>query len=234
MSSTNPGRQQGGLERDVDLQRYRTLVFDCDGVVLDSNQLKTQAYYDTAISFGANKQQAEAIVEYHVRLGGISRYPKFKYFLHDIMQQPVTDAAMQYLLERFASEIHKGLLSCEMADGLHELRQATRNTRWMLLSGGDQTELRELFAQRGIADLFDAGIFGSPDNKDQVLSREVANGNLTQPALFLGDSRYDHQAASRAGLDFVFLKNWTEFSEWPEYCAQHQIAVVDNLQALLS
>ena len=234
MSSTNPGRQQGDLERDVDLQRYRTLVFDCDGVVLDSNQLKTQAYYDTAISFGANKQQAEAIVEYHVRLGGISRYPKFKYFLHDIMQQPVTDAAMQYLLKRFASEIHKGLLSCEMADGLHELRQATRNARWMLLSGGDQTELRELFAQRGIADLFDAGIFGSPDNKDQVLSREIANSNLMQPALFLGDSRYDHQAASRAGLDFVFLKNWTEFSEWPEYCAQHQIAVVDNLQALLS
>ena len=234
MSSTNPGRQQGGLERDVDLQRYRTLVFDCDGVVLDSNQLKTQAYYDTAISFGANKQQAEAIVEYHVRLGGISRYPKFKYFLHDIMQQPITDAAMQYLLERFASEIHKGLLSCEMADGLHELRQATRNARWMLLSGGDQTELRELFAQRGIADLFDAGIFGSPDNKDQVLSREVANGNLTQPALFLGDSRYDHEAAIRAGLDFIFLKNWTEFSAWPEYCAQHDITVVDNLRALLS
>ena len=234
MSSTNPGCQQGGLERDVDLQRYRTLVFDCDGVVLDSNQLKTQAYYDTAISFGANKQQAEAIVEYHVRLGGISRSPKFKYFLHDIMQQPVTDAAMQYLLERFASEIHKGLLSCEMADGLHELRQVTRHARWMLLSGGDQMELRQLFAERGIADLFDAGIFGSPDNKDQVLSRELANDNLKMPGLFLGDSRYDHEAASRAGLDFVFLKNWTEFSEWPEYCAQHDITVVDNLRALLS
>lgn len=218
----------------MNLQPYRTLVFDCDGVVLDSNQLKTQAYYDTAISFGANKQQAEAIVEYHVRLGGISRYPKFRYFLQNILQQPVTDAAMQYLLERFASEIHKGLLSCEMADGLHELRDATRHARWMLLSGGDQTELRELFAERGIAELFDAGIFGSPDNKDQVLSRELANDNLALPALFLGDSRYDHEAATRAGLDFVFLKNWTEFSEWPEYCAEHDIAVIDNLRTLLN
>ena len=66
------------------------------------------------------------------------------------------------------------------------------------------------------------------------LSREIGNENLVLPALFLGDSRYDHEAATRAGLDFVFLKNWTEFSEWPGYCAEHEIAVVDNLRALLS
>jgi phosphoglycolate phosphatase-like HAD superfamily hydrolase len=221
------------MEHRVDLKRYRTLVFDCDGVILDSNQLKTQAYYDTAISFGANEQQAEAIVDYHVRLGGISRYPKFKYFLNEILHQPVTDASMQFLLERFASEIHKGLLHCEMAEGVRELRAATPHARWMLLSGGDQAELRALFAERRIADLFDAGIFGSPDNKDQVLSREIASGNLAQPALFIGDSRYDHEAAIRAGLDFVFLKGWTEFSSWPEYCATHNIAVMENIRHLL-
>lgn len=225
--------QTDRVKQPLDLQRYRTLVFDCDGVILDSNELKTRAYYDTAISFGASHQQAEAIVHYHVRLGGISRYPKFKYFLLEILHQPVTDAAMQFLLERFASEIHKGLLNCEMAAGVHELRAATQDTRWMLLSGGDQAELRALFAERGIDHLFDAGIFGSPDNKDQVLAREIASGNLAQPALFLGDSRYDHEAATRAGLDFIFLKDWTEFSEWPEYCAMHQIAVIENIRQLL-
>lgn len=217
----------------MDLQHYRTFVFDCDGVILDSNQLKTQAYYDTAISFGATPQQAEAIMEYHVRLGGISRYPKFRYFLDTILQQPVTDADMQFLLGRFASEIHQGLLHCAMAAGVYELRAATPNARWMLLSGGDQAELRALFAERGIAGLFNAGIFGSPDNKDQVLSRELASGNIVQPALYLGDSRYDHEAGKRAGLDFIFLKEWTEFSDWPEYCAANDITVMDNVQALL-
>ena len=218
----------------MNLRHYQTLVLDCDGVVLDSNQLKTQAYYDTAISFGANEQQAEAIMDYHVKLGGISRYPKFKYFLEEIMRQPVTDEAMQFLLQRFASEIHKGLLHCEIAAGLQQLRAATPHARWMLLSGGDQAELRALFAERGIAELFDAGIFGSPDNKDQVLSRELANDNVVPPALYLGDSRYDHEAAKRAGLDFIFLKGWTEFSDWPAYCVANNIAVADNLHALLN
>lgn len=34
--------------------------------------------------------------------------------------------------------------------------------------------------------------------------------SLSVPALFLGDSKYDYQAASAAGLDFVFLSGWSE------------------------
>ena len=101
--------------RVVNLKRYKTMVFDCDGVILDSNELKTQAYYETAISFGANEHQAKALVDYHVRLGGISRFIKFEYFLREILGLPVTDDGMQILLNRFAREIHRGLLNCEMA-----------------------------------------------------------------------------------------------------------------------
>lgn len=213
----------------LDLKQYKALVFDCDGVVLDSNQLKTEAYYRVAVGFGADHAQAQALVDYHVRLGGISRFIKFRYFLDEIMHQPVTDEAMAGLLERFAEEIHRGLLTCEMDPGLMELRALTNNARWMLVSGGDQTELRTLFAERGIDGLFDAGIFGSPDNKDVILAREAENGNLAKPAIFFGDSRYDHEASKRAGLDFVFVSHWTELQNWQAYCKDHQIMVIERL-----
>ncbi len=216
----------------MNLAQYKTLVFDCDGVILDSNLLKTQAYYDTAIAFGASNEQAQAIVDYHVRLGGISRYPKFEYFLQEILHQPVTDERMKFLLDRFASEIHHGLLHCKLADGLIELRERYPQQRWMVLSGGDQAELRGLFKQRGLDGMFDGGIYGSPDNKDQVLAREIASGHLAKPALFLGDSKYDHEAASRAGLDFLFLSEWTEFEGWQGYCEQHGIRILTNLGSL--
>lgn len=211
------------------LKQYKTLVFDCDGVVLDSNQLKTEAYYRVAVGYGANHEQAQALVDYHVRLGGISRFIKFRYFLDEIMHQPVTDDAMNVLLESFAEEIHRGLLTCEMAPGLMELRELTKDARWMLVSGGDQMELRALFAERGIDELFDAGIFGSPDNKDVILEREVANGSLAKPAIFLGDSRYDHEASKRAGLDFIFVSYWTELQDWQDYCRTHNITVIERL-----
>jgi phosphoglycolate phosphatase-like HAD superfamily hydrolase len=217
----------------LNLKPYKTLVFDCDGVILDSNKLKTQAYYDTAISYGANKAQAQALVDHHVQYGGISRYPKYELFLREIMGQTVTDEALKTLLERFAYEIHRGLLNCKMAPELEDLREATPDARWMLVSGGDQAELRTLFAERGIDGIFDAGIFGSPDNKDMILAREIANGNLAMQAIFFGDSRYDHQAAIRAGLDFVFVSGWTELGEWQKYCAENNIDVIESLAAVL-
>jgi phosphoglycolate phosphatase-like HAD superfamily hydrolase len=211
------------------LAEYKTLVFDCDGVVINSNQLKIQAYYDVAIKFGASEFQAQSLVDHHVNLGGVSRYPKFEYFLREIMQQTVTEQAMQALLDSFTAEVKRLLTDCEIAPDLMRVREANPHAKWMIISGGDQAELRDIFQQRGIDKLFDAGIFGSPDNKDVILARELDAGNIVKPALFIGDSRYDHQASTNAGLDFVFLSAWTDVEGWQDYCANHQITVFNHL-----
>ena len=65
----------------MNLSHYKSLVFDCDGVVLDSNVVKTEAYFRTAKNLGATDVQAQALVDYHIELGGISRYHKFNYYL---------------------------------------------------------------------------------------------------------------------------------------------------------
>ena len=69
----------------IDLKKYKSIVFDCDGVVLDSNVVKTEAYFRTAKNLGATDAQAQALVEYHVKLGGISRYHKFEWYLHCLL-----------------------------------------------------------------------------------------------------------------------------------------------------
>ena len=189
------------------IQEYKSIVFDCDGVVLDSNVVKTEAYFRTAKNLGATDSEAQALVDYHVRLGGISRYHKFDYYLREILHQAATEANVQVLLDEFARELEVGLMECDIAEGLTALRNATKQANWMILSGGDQQEIRTLFANRNLAHFFDGGLFGSPDNKDAVLAREKLNGNLQFPALFIGDSKYDHEAATRAGLDFVFLSS---------------------------
>ena len=210
------------------------MVFDCDGVVLNSNVVKTEAYFRTAKNLGATDAQAQALVDYHVKLGGISRYYKFDWYVREVLKKPVTDAAIKALLDGFSQELTMGLMQCNLAKGIFDLREATPNAKWSILSGGDQQEIRALFAKRKIAHLFDGGLFGSPDNKDEVLAREKSNGNLQFPALFLGDAKYDFEAASRAGLDFIFLSDWTEVPYWQAYCAQHKITVLDNISQLLA
>ena len=222
-----------GTDLQIDIKQYKSIVFDCDGVVLDSNVVKTEAYFRTAKNLGASDADAQALVDYHVRLGGISRYHKFDYYLREILQQSATQEAIQILLDEFARELEVGLLHCEVAPGLLALREITPDANWMILSGGDQQEIRTLFAKRNLQSLFDGGLFGSPDNKDTVLAREKTNGNLQFPALFIGDSKYDHEAATRAGLDFVFLSDWTEVADWQTYCEANKIKVLANIAALI-
>lgn len=207
------------------IKQYKTIVFDCDGVVLNSNQTKKNAYFDVAKKMGGTDEQAQALVDYHVKLGSFPRNGKIEYYLKEIVKQPVTKALMQQYMDAFEEILDASLMECEVAPGLQALKQKTSQARWMLLSGGDQAELRKIFARRDLAHLFEAGIFGGPDTKDIVLAREKANGNITLPALFYGDSKYDHQAATEAGLDFIFLSDWTEVSDWQNYCQAHHILV---------
>jgi phosphoglycolate phosphatase-like HAD superfamily hydrolase len=210
----------------LNLSSYKTLVFDCDGVILDSNKVRARAFYNAALPYG--REYAEALEAFHILHGGVSRYVKFEVLLRDMVGIPVTDEAMQALLHAFTTEASIGLLQCDIAPGLKELRIATPLASWILVSGADQSELRSVFTQRGIAEWFDGGIFGSPLNKDQILEREIASGNCRTPGLFFGDSRYDHQAATRAGLDFVFVSGWTDMVDWQAYCLGHKISAIEN------
>jgi phosphoglycolate phosphatase-like HAD superfamily hydrolase len=211
----------------VNLDAYNTLVFDCDGVILDSNKVRARAFYNAALPYG--KQHAEALEAYHILHGGVSRYVKFEILLRDMVGVPVTDSAMQSLLHAFTTEATIGLLKCDIAPGLEALRRATPQARWILVSGADERELRSVFAERSIAEWFDGGIYGSPSNKDVILQRERERGNLKFPGIFFGDSRYDHQAASAAGLDFVFVSGWTDMHGWSDYCMQQGIPAIENL-----
>jgi phosphoglycolate phosphatase-like HAD superfamily hydrolase len=201
----------------MDVEGYQTLVFDCDGVVLDSNKVKTQAFYNAALPYG--KRAASALVDFHVANGGISRYLKFDMFLKDIAPDKTVGPNLEELLSAYAIEVRKGLFSCEVARGLRSLRQNTQHANWLIVSGGDQEELRDVFDQRELLSLFDGGIFGSPENKDQILTREKANGNIQHPAVFLGDSKYDMESSKRSGLDFVFVSDW---SEWEDSSAHEE------------
>lgn len=212
---------------------YKTFVFDCDGVILNSNPVKTHAFYLAALSYGEKK--AEALVDYHVAHGGISRYKKFDYFLrHIVGKENPTEKELKELLTAYAHETWKGLLSCEVASGLEELRQRTSASRWLLASGGDQAELRNLFVKRGLSHLFDGGIFGSPDDKKHILNREWQNSDIKQPVVFIGDSKYDYQAATEFDLDFIFVSGWSEVEDWQNFFQDKNVFVIQYIEQLLT
>ena len=214
-----------------DLRSYRTLVFDCDGVILNSNQVKTEAFVVAASEYG--EDATLKLRDYHLANGGVSRYEKFDYFLSKIVKS--ADPADQYacLLRKYSKTVYQGLRLATIADGLPELRRATSEASWVVVSGGDQEELRELFRERELTEYFDGGIFGSPSTKETLLEECFREGIIKYPALYIGDTRHDHEVSSAVGLDFLFVEEWSEFVGWKEYQKRVGFQSVTNISKLL-
>ena len=216
----------------IDLKKYNTIIFDCDGVILNSNFQKIEAYRNTAISYGASKIQAEDLVSYHVSLTGISRNIKIKYFLKEIMGEHVIDSSMKKLVDTLNIEVITLLKNCEVASGIEKLKSHTKKSTWMVASGGDQEELRFLFKEKGIASFFEGGIYGSPSSKHQIVEEKMKDKNFL-PTLFLGDSLYDIQTAQKYKLDFIFIYGWTDLKDWKKICNENGLPYVEKIQDLL-
>ena len=216
-----------------DITKYQTIVFDCDGVVLDSNITKIDSYFRTARKLGGSNHQAQALVDYHVKFGGMASWPKFKWYIEEILKQEATNDLLKEYLDTFGLAINRGLMTCRLAEGLTELKKRTAHANWVVVSEGMQIQMQTVFKDRELTHFFDGGVYGSPDDKNAILLREIENGNIQMPALFIGDSCYDYEASIGAGLDFVFLSEWSDLATWKDFCAQNDINVCRNLKSLI-
>ena len=208
------------------IKEYKTLVFDCDGVLLNSNKIKTDAFYKVTKHFG--QEFAQALVDYHIANGGMSRYLKFDYFITHILQKPYNKLLRQELLKYFAKNVKKGLMTCEVADGIELLKAKTEKANWIIISGSDQSELRKIFKERNLEQFFKGGIFGSPDRKDEIIEREIKKKNIKKPSLFFGDSKYDYIVSKKAKLDFVFLSKWSDVKNYKSWCIKNEILLAKD------
>lgn len=211
---------------------YKVIAFDCDGVLLDSNRIKTDAFYAVTLKYGMDF--ANQFRSYHVNNGGISRYKKFDHFFDSILQRVPSSGEKERLLADYADHVINQLMSCDVVEGLQELRSATNSTDWMVASGGDQMELRHVFKTRNLDQLFNRGIFGSPTPKDQILRATVDSGVDPSSMLMIGDSAFDHRAAMSVGADFVFASYWTEMPNWSEYAKLNGIVAINTLSEITS
>lgn len=197
-----------------------TIVFDCDGVLLNSNKVKSNAFYEAVSSYGS--KYAMQLVEYNKQNGGISRFKKFDYFFSQILKKKVTEKDKKSVLQLFSNYTTEGMLNCTLTPKISSLKYYLNKIGWFIVSGGYEDELRDVFAQRNLSSYFN-GIYGSPRNKYKIFEDLLMENKLRKPVLFLGDSKLDYEVSKSFGFDFIFISGWTEFSNWKSFTFENQI-----------
>lgn len=212
-----------------DCSKMQYCLFDCDGVILNSNKVKTEAFEAVVHPFG--EEVKSLFLQYHLSNGGVTRQQKFRYLFENILKMRVDIDLYNDLLNQYSKECIAGLINCEISSGLLPLFEilTQMNARAFVVSGGAQVELNHVFRVLGIDHLFE-GIFGNPLNKYEIVSCLDKDFGLNRDrTIFFGDSRYDYEVASKNGLEFVFCHKWSEFEGWSEYFINKKVLIVEDL-----
>ncbi|WP_308621243.1 HAD family hydrolase [uncultured Desulfovibrio sp.] len=181
--------------------KLECLVFDCDGVILDSVPVKTRAFARLAEPFGPEAR--DRFVMYHTVHGGVSRYRKFAWFFREVLGREITPEESETWGRRFAEYALDEVRRCALIPGAADVLETWRGRLPLYVcSGAPEEEVRVVLAERGLADIF-TGIHGSPPAKAELLARIVAGAGVPpEAALMVGDAVTDRDAAEQVGTRF--------------------------------
>ncbi len=190
------------------------VVFDCDGVLLESVDVKTKAFGQTVAEHGS--EAVTRLINYHMEHGGVSRYKKFEWFYTEVLGREITEHELQTLAERFKQLAFDGVMRAPMVQGAMEALESLHGRIPLFVaSGTPHDELAQVFNERNL-DRFFQGVYGFPPGKADLLRRIIKQQGVTpKEILMVGDSTTDLVAAEECGIFFYCRGEQLKQSGWP-------------------
>lgn len=191
----------------MDSSMIDVIFWDFDGVILNSNKIRDKGFEEVLEDFP--KEEIDQLLSFHRQNGGLSRYIKFRHFFEKIRGEVVTVDDINQWAKRFSEIMLSSLKdkSLLIEETTHFIRENYHNYKMHIVSGSDQTELRELCRSLEI-DHFFLSIHGSPTPKDDLVRTIIKQYNY-DPAhgVLIGDSINDYEAARINQLQFQAYGN---------------------------
>ena len=184
--------------------KYKCIIFDCDGVLVDSEAISTQVLIEMAASVGVSLQMEVVINEF----SGRSLKSIFEY---------IQERAKNKLPESFEKDFRARTFEAfkkdlKPIDGVHELLHRL-TVPFGVASSGPLNKIKLNLATTGLIDYFEGRIFSCYEIKswkpDPGIYLHAAKemGFLPNECAVIEDSVFGIQAAKSGGFDVFGLAN---------------------------
>ena len=184
---------------------YDNIIFDFDGVIKDSNNIKTEAF--RGIYKNYDKDIINKIVQYHIENIGLSRYAKFKYIEENILGNKYNDIIEKKLSILFSEIVFNKILGANYIVGVIDFIKFLRkyDKRLFVASAAPEIELKKIIKAIEIDNYF-TEIIGSPTKKVAAI-KNIMLKYPNSKTLFFGDALSDYLAAKNAECDFIGISS---------------------------
>jgi len=196
--------------------KWQAVFWDFDGVILDSVNVKTEAFALMFRQYG--KEIEKAVVDYHLNHGGVSRYEKFKYFYKKILNIPITEENLTKLGKEFSGMVLQKVIDSAYIQGAMETLELLHLEKvpCFVVSGTPEEEINLIIQAKSLTFYFEE-IHGAPRTKFTIL-KDILSRKKYPPtsSLYLGDAMTDFEAARKAGVNFHGIVPDNMNSPFPE------------------
>jgi beta-phosphoglucomutase-like phosphatase (HAD superfamily) len=178
-------------------------IFDFDGVLVDSNNIKSIAFAKIYDSYGANV--VRKVVQHHSENGGMSREDKFKLYHDKFLKLEIMDSEILNLSEKFTNLVLEEVMQCSEIEGVTEILNycMEQGIICAIASASPEVELKKIISLRPWSNVFKYK-FGSPESKVSNINKILNITSIPKnKAIFFGDSSNDLDAAKKCQIDFI-------------------------------
>ena len=184
----------------------KSIIFDFDGVICDSVNIKTKAFSLIYKQYGSDIEKR--VIKYHIENLGLNRYEKFKFFHENYLNITLKKEELDLLSSQFSNIVFNEIIMCDYISGSIEF--VKNNYKKFLLfisSATPYEELKSILKMKKINNYF-INFFGAPDSKSNHIKKIIKNYNLSKKSIvYIGDSRSDFKAANENNINFIGVIN---------------------------
>lgn len=185
----------------------KNIIFDFDGVILDSVPVKTEGFKQLFSSYDNNL--VDKLLKYHEINGGMSRYKKIEYFFNELLDENVSYEDILKLGNKYSMLTKNELSNSKylILDTFNYIKENYQKYNFHIASGADENDLKYICKKLEL-DKYFLSIHGSPMIKD-LLVKNILKDNLysSSETIMIGDSINDYVAANVNNIDFYAFNN---------------------------
>jgi beta-phosphoglucomutase-like phosphatase (HAD superfamily) len=180
----------------------QAIIFDFDGVILDSAGIKLDAY--ATIYAGEDPAKVAELMRHAQLHGGTTRRTKFAHYERTLFGRPGDAESVERLSRRYTQLVLGAVLRSAFIPGAQALLAAAQDKVDMhVVSGTPDEELRLVIAERALAPFFKT-VWGAPATKLEAFGR-ILRDHRYQAArvVAIGDALTECWAAQELGIRFL-------------------------------
>lgn len=191
----------------VNIKTFKLIFWDFDGVIKDSVDVKTHAYFELFKPFGS--KIAKKVKDHHQANGGISRFDKLPIYLQWAGIRPSKSLVIEYS-EKFSKLVTQKVIDSPWVGGVEfYIHKQFHFQVFVLISATPQEELEYIVDALGLKIYF-VSISGAPMQKHEFIRQTLIMQKLKpSECLVIGDSQTDLDAANINQVPFLLRKHYS-------------------------